>query len=81
MIQDFANKIYDKLADNDGGFDKSETDDMCLTRDKSGYVIAIAVDNREYVLRIEEHEKFEDWKVFEPTSMDFEREKQGYFER
>lgn len=71
---EFANKIYDKLADNEDGFDHHETDDMILTKGAGGYVIAIAIDNTEYVLKIEEHKGFKNWEVFEPTSLDYERE-------
>lgn len=46
-----------------------------LTKGAGGYVIAIAIDNTEYVLKIEEHKGFKNWEVFEPTSLDYEREK------
>lgn len=76
--------IYDKLADNDEveQFDHhSHTDDMCVVNDKSGEpFIAFTHGNIEYVLSIKENKGFDNWEVYEPTSVDKFNEERGEYE-
>lgn len=77
--------IYDKLANNDEmeQFEPSVVDDMCVVNDwQNGGEpkIAFTYDNKEYVLSVKENDGFDNWQVYEPTSVDKWKEERGEYE-
>ena len=65
--RELADAIYDKICDNDGGFEHSQADNLCVGTDKRGAFIAMTIDDTEYVLRFTKNEKG-NFEIFENES-------------